>query len=209
MEIGSLSRSLSPRRKIAAEAANLLYTRVEKEYKQAKLAAAKTLGGSFLPTNLEVALELDRISEENEGSTRKEQLVQMRHEALKLMRILKAYDPLLIGSVWRGTVRHGSDIDITTYHSDPNDVLKTLGKNKIEALRTEWTAVTKHGKRKASFHIYLELPGKERAEIVVRNPEEAQHMEECEIFGDRIKGLHSDELEKLLKENPTQRFLPS
>jgi len=76
------------RRKIAREAANLLYHGIEKEYKQAKLRAAEVLGINVLPTNLEVAIELDKIAEENEGATRWERLVQMRQEALKLMKIL-------------------------------------------------------------------------------------------------------------------------
>jgi hypothetical protein len=64
--------------RVAREAATLLYFGAEKEYKQAKLKAAKTFGVHFLPTNLEVALELDRIAEEKEGSARKERLVLMR-----------------------------------------------------------------------------------------------------------------------------------
>src|SRR4030042_1294952 len=69
--------------KVAREAAVLLYFGTEKEYKQAKLKAAKTLRTNFLPTNLEVALELDHIAEENEGVARKQRLVQMREGALK------------------------------------------------------------------------------------------------------------------------------
>ena len=53
--------------KIAKEAATLLYFGAEKEYKQAKVKAAKTLGAHFLPTNLEVAVELDKIAEAQEG----------------------------------------------------------------------------------------------------------------------------------------------
>ena len=66
--------SSSLRKKVAREAASLLYSGVEKEYKQAKLKAARTFGGHFLPTNFEVAMELDKIAEENEGPTRQEHL---------------------------------------------------------------------------------------------------------------------------------------
>ena len=57
--------------KIAREAATLLYFGAEKEYKQAKLKAARTFGVHFLPSNLQVALELDKIAEENEGPCQK------------------------------------------------------------------------------------------------------------------------------------------
>jgi predicted nucleotidyltransferase len=196
------------RRRVAREAATLLYFRAEKEYKQAKLKAAKTFGVRFLPTNLEVALELDRIAEENEGSTRKERLIQMRTEALKTMKILEAHRPLLIGSVWRGTIRRGSDIDIALHHDSPGEIVNLLKANGFEISKTEWITVTKRGKTETSFHVYTETPAKHRIEIVVRTSEEAGRKRKCEIFGDEIKGLTIRELEKVLGENPRQQFIP-
>jgi predicted nucleotidyltransferase len=195
--------------KIAREAAVLLYFGAEKEYKQAKLKAAKTLGSHFLPTNLEVALELDRIAEENEGAARKERLSQMRLEGLKIMKILEAYKPLLIGSVWRGTIRRGSDIDIAVYNDAPSEIVNLLNAKGFEASKTEWTTVTKKGKIESAFHIYIEAAGSQRVEIVVRDREEANRKRKCEVFGDEIRGLNLHELEKLLKENPAQKFIPS
>jgi len=201
--------SLRLRKRIAREAASLLYFGVEKEYKQAKLKAAKIVRSKFLPTNLEVALELDKIAEENEGPTRKERLIQMRKEALRLMQVLKAYRPLLIGSVWRGTICYDSDVDIVVYHDEPEDILKILKQNNLKIMQAEWVAVTKKGKRKGSFHIYAELPTKEKAEIKIVQSLEAFIKEKCEIYGDEITGLSVQKLEKLLKENPAQRFVPS
>jgi predicted nucleotidyltransferase len=194
--------------KIAREAATLLYFGAEKEYKQAKLKAAKTLGIHFLPTNLEVAIELDKIAEANEGPAKKERLIQMRKETLKIMKTLKEYGPFLIGSVWRGTIRQGSDIDIALYHDVPGEILNLLKKNNIKISKTDWTTATKKGKPEASFHIYVETSGKQRAEIVVRSSEEAGRKRKCEIFGDELKGLNIKELERLLKENPAQKFIP-
>ena len=201
--------SLRLRKRVAREAASLLYFGVEKEYKQAKLKAAKIVQFKFLPTNLEVALELDKIAEENEGPARKERLIQMRKEALRLMQVLKAYRPLLIGSVWRGTICYDSDVDIVVYHDEPEDILKILKQNNLKIMQAEWVAVTKKGKRKASFHIYAELPAKEKAEIKIVQSSEAFMKEKCEIYGDEITGLSVQKLEKLLKENPAQRFVPS
>jgi len=195
--------------KIAREAATLLYFGAEKEYKQAKLKAAKTLGVYFLPSNFEVALELDKIAEENEGPARKERLIQMRKEALKLMATLKKYGPILIGSVWRGTIHQGSDIDIALYHDVPDEILNVLKKSGIKISKTEWTTATKRGKPEASFHIYVQTAGKQMAELVVRSSEEARHRRKCEIFGDELKGLNIQELAKLLKENPAQKFIPA
>ena len=195
--------------RVAREAATLLYFGAEKEYKQAKEKAAKTLGAHFLPSNLEVALELDKIAEENEGAKRKERLIQMRTEALKIMKHLDAYCPVLIGSVWRGTIRQGSDIDIAVYTDEPEEILKTLKAQRVKILKTAWTTVNKRGITLASFHIYAETPAKHGLEIVARSSEEAGKKRKCEVFGDEMKGLKVQELEKVLKNNPTQQFLPS
>lgn len=204
----NFNNSPSLRRKVAKEAASLLYFGVEKEYKQAKLKATKTSDVNFLPKNLEVAIELDKIAEENEGAARQKRLIRMRKEALRLMKILEEYKPVLIGSVWRGTIHRESDIDIVVYHDEPAEVLKLIKQNNLKVTQTERTTVTKQGLKKTSFHIYLESPTKEKAEIVVRSPEEIGYKGKCEIYGDTITGLRIQELEKVLEENSTQRFVP-
>ena len=195
--------------RVAREAATLLYFGAEKEYKQAKDKAAKTLGTHFLPSNLEVALELDKIAEENEGEKRKERLIQMRNEALKIMKLLEAYCPILVGSVWRGTIKQGSDIDIAVYTDEPEEIVRILKNEGIKMSRTAWTTVNKLGVTLASFHIYAETSAKHGIEIVARTSEEAGKKRKCEVFGDEMKGLKIQELEKVLKTSPTQQFLPS
>ncbi|MCW4008766.1 MAG: nucleotidyltransferase domain-containing protein [Candidatus Bathyarchaeota archaeon] len=197
------------KRRVAQEAAALLYFGAEKEYKQAKVKAAKTLGVHFLPSNFEVAVELDRLAEALEGPVRKERLISMRIEALKIMKILRDYCPLLIGSVWRGTIRRESDIDIAVYHDVPDEILRILRENGVKVTKTEWITTTKKGKPEESYHIYAETSSKQRVEIVVRRTEEAKRKRKCEIFGDELKGLNIQELERLLKENPSQKFIPA
>ena len=195
--------------RVAREAATLLYFGAEKEYKQAKEKAAETLGTHFLPSNLEVALELEKIAEENEGSKRTERLIQMRKEALNIMKLLDVYCPVLIGSVWRGTIKHGSDIDIAVYVDDPGVIVNVLKAEGVKVFKTSWTTVNKHGATLESFHIYGETPAKHGLEIVARSKEEAGKKRKCEIFGDEMKGLNIKELKKVLDNNPTQQFIPS
>jgi predicted nucleotidyltransferase len=201
--------SASLREKVAREAATLLYAGMEKEFKQAKLKASKTFRTHFLPTNLEVALEIDKLAGEREGSAREERLVKMRKDALELMWILKDYSPLLIGSVWRGTIHYASDIDIVACHDEPTNILNVLKQNRVQIIQTESVAVTKGGKRKGSFHIYAALPDEEKAEIKVMSRAEASREEKCEIYGDQIRGLRIEELAEMLQKDPLQRFLPS
>jgi len=194
--------------RVVREAATLLYFGAEKEYKQAKEKAAETLGTHFLPSNLEVALELNKIAEENEGLKRKERLVEMRKEALEIMKLLNSYSPVLIGSVWRGTIKHGSDIDISVYVDDPELVVSVLKAEGVRVLKTSWTTVNKHGATLESFHIYGETSTNNGLEIVARSKEEAGKKRKCEIFGDELKGLNINELKKVLDNNQTQQFTP-
>jgi predicted nucleotidyltransferase len=202
------SNTLRLRKRIAREAANFLYSGCEKEYRQAKLKASKTLGSRNLPTNLEVAVELDRIAEESEGSARQDRLIRMRKEALSLMQILRNYNPLLVGSVWRGTIHHDSDIDIVVYYDQFDEALKILAQNRVRIIQARRVVVTKKGKRKGAFHVLVETPTGEKAEIRVASLEEAAVRVRCEIYGDQVVGLRTAELERVVKENPTERFIP-
>jgi predicted nucleotidyltransferase len=195
--------------RVAREAATLLYFGAEKEYKQAKTKAAQTFGAHFLPSNLEIALELDKIAEENEGAKRKERLIQMRKEALEVMRLLGGFWPVLIGSVWRGTIKQGSDIDIAIYTDKTEEILSVLKAGGVRVLKKAWTTVNKRGATLESFHIYAETTSKHGLEIVARSREEAGKKRKCETFGDELKGLNIKELEKVLESNPAQQFIPS
>jgi predicted nucleotidyltransferase len=185
------------RRRVAREAATLLYTSQEKEYKQAKMRAAETLGIRALPGNFEVARELDKAM-----------LLQMRQEALQIMRKLEAFRPRLVGSVWRGTAHHNSDVDIITFSSDPNAILERLREGDFRISRAEWSSVTKKGEKASSFHIHLVLPSGSKVEVVVRSPDRMGSVERCEIYGDTVIGLNYPQLERVLREYPHQRFVP-
>jgi len=162
-----------------------------------------------LPSNLEVAEELDKIAEEKEGSSRRELLLRMRKEALKIMEALKDFNPRLVGSVWRGTAHQSSDIDILAFSQDPKPVLGQLQKYGYEVTSSEWCSVTKRGKKESSFHIHLVLSSGDEAEVIVRDLEKLGQSERCEIYGDSIIGLSFPQLLKVLKERPLQKFVPT
>lgn len=184
---------------MAREAARLLYLRLEKEYVNAKKRAAETLGLTVLPSNAEVAGELDRMADEIEGKEREERLLRMRREALRIMKALRDLNPKLVGSVWRGTARRGSDIDIYVYSRHPDEVLERLREAGFEVLTTEWRSKAQRDRARSYFHIHL-APRVEGAEIVVKDPSEAEEPETCAIYGDSIVGLAYHQLSALLQE---------
>jgi hypothetical protein len=95
------------------------------------------------------------------------------------------------------------------YSDDSEEIVACLKANEIKISKTERMTLAKHGKIEASFHIHAETSNKLNVEISVRNSEEEGRKRQCETFGDEIKGLKIRELEKLLKSNPTRRFIPS
>ena len=196
------------RRKVAREAAFLIYTSQEKEYKQAKMRAAEILGARVLPSNREVAEELDAIAAEHEGHSRLERLLLMRKEALEIMQCLKCYNPKLIGSVWRGTVHKNSDIDIIVFSSNAEEVVRKLREKGFKVSEIEEVLITKKGDKQSSVHVFLSLPSGDEAEVVIRSPEEETKIEKCEIYGDIVTGLNLDHLKNVLKNDPYKRFIP-
>ncbi len=205
----SRNQRMNQRKRVAQEAAELLYTGQEKEYKQAKLRGAENLGVHVLPSNLEVALELDRIAQEREGKERQERLAQNRRSALQIMQILEDFNPTLVGSVWRGTANRNSDIDITVYANTPKQVVHAIQQHGYTIAEAQTRTTTKSGRERRSFHIYLNFPAKCQTEIVVRNPENVHQKAKCEIYGDTVKGLNIHQLNQVLKQNPQRRFLPT
>src|SRR5262249_4840005 len=119
------------RQAIALEAARLMYERVESEYYTAKRKAAKRLcrracKPEDLPSNAEIRDQIQHFARIHEGPKRTEHLFEMRLEALRLMRLLRAYRPRLIGSVMTGHVRKGSDIDIHVFSDSPGLITDLL-----------------------------------------------------------------------------------
>src|SRR5713101_4722758 len=119
------------RQAIALEAARLMYERVESEYFTAKRKAAKRLcrrgvKPEDLPSNAEIREQIQLFARIHEGDKRTENLRDMRVQALKLMRLLRAFRPRLIGSVMTGHVRKGSDIDIHLFCDHPSLLTELL-----------------------------------------------------------------------------------
>jgi predicted nucleotidyltransferase len=198
----------SKRRQVAREAAELLYTGQEKEYKQAKLRAAKILGIRILPSNAEIADQLDTIAQEREGKSRTKKLVQMRQEALQMMLLLEEYNPRLVGSVWRGTSHHNSDIDIMVFTGNFQEVTSIIQTNDYNITDIDNQMITKKGIKKGALHIHVKLPSNRQAEIAVHNVEDVDKREKCEIYGDNKTGLTTLQLQQVLREDPERRFTP-
>jgi hypothetical protein len=198
---------LDARRQVAYEAARLLYNGSYEEYKDAKEAAASSLGVRSVPSNYEVAEQLERIAEAEEGSDRLRRLMEMRMVAVEVMKALGDLSPRLIGSVWRGTARRGSDVDVVVYGDADQVEGRLSARYPVKERATRSFMV--EGAPRTSTHIKLEQGGYE-VEVVVRPPKdvEAYRDERCDIYGDPKRGVGLGELERLMKTDPLRRFVP-
>ena len=195
------------RERVAETAAKLLYEGKFKEFIDAKKTAAQDLGADSLPSNLEVALKLLEIALEAEGEEYWRRLRRLRETALKLMETLRKFNPRLVGSVWRGVVKPGSDIDVEVDWENPPEIVETLKKAGYMVKDVEPVNVPEPLRIGSLWRIKLEIDGLE-AEVILKEHEAYLNPQPCPIYGDPRKGLSLSELRKLLERDPERLFIP-
>ncbi len=188
------------RQVIALEAARLMYERTESEYFTAKRKAAKRLcrrgvKPEDLPSNAEIREQIQLFARIHEGDKRTENLRDMRLEALRLMRLLRAYRPRLIGSVMTGHIRKGSDIDIHVFCDSPGLLTDLLEQDGLQ-YDLERKQVVKHGEARVFTHIHI--VDRFNFELTVYAEDKAHYVFRSSITGKAIERASIRELEELL-----------
>jgi hypothetical protein len=188
------------RQAIALEAARLMYERIESEYYTAKRKAAKRLcrrgvKPEDLPSNAEICDQIQVFARIHEGDKRAQHLRMMRLHALRLMRLLAAFRPRLIGSVMTGHVRKGSDIDIHVF-ADAVGLVTDLLEQEGYQFDVERKQVVKHNEARVFTHIHIF--DQYNYELTVYPAEKAHYVFKSSITGKAIERASVAELEELL-----------
>jgi hypothetical protein len=188
------------RQAIALEAARLMYERIETEYYTAKRKAARRLcrrgvKPEDLPSNAEIRDQIQVFARIHEGERRTENLRDMRLHALKLMRLLRAFRPRLIGSVMTGHVRKGSDIDLHLFTDSVGLVTELLEREGYQ-YDVERKQVVKHGESRIFTHIHVY--DRFDYELTVYPEDKAHYVFRSSITGKAIERASVRELEELL-----------
>ena len=189
------------RRQIAFLAAQMMYQRTESEYFTAKRKAAKQLGVEYryrpgdLPSNAEIRDQIQAMARMHEGDKRLETLRAMRVEALRLMRRLARFRPRLIGSVWTGHVRKGSDIDIHVFSDSLALVTDALDAAGL-AHEVERKRVVKYGEERVFTHIHI--PDRYNFELTLYAEDKLHYNFKSSITGKPIEKASIAELESAL-----------
>jgi predicted HD phosphohydrolase len=188
------------RRRVAWEAARLMYTREESEYFRAKMKAARRIAGndykpSDLPNNREIRDEIQVMARMHEGDGRTEKLREMRLEALRMMRLLKNLRPRLIGSTLTGHVRQGSDIDLHVFTDSLEAVTAPLEAEGI-AYEVERKRVRKQGEERNFTHVHVQ--DQFDFELTLYAADKAHYVFKSSITGKPIERASIAQLEQLL-----------
>ncbi|MDP6468046.1 MAG: tRNA adenylyltransferase [Pirellulaceae bacterium] len=193
------------RRQIAWEAARLMYDRRESEYYRAKMKAARYIfrgrvKPADLPSNAEIRDEIQVLARIHEGETRNDNLRAMRLEALRLMRVLARFRPRLIGSVWTGHVRCGSDIDIHVFSENLAAVTSALGADGA-VFDVQRKRVRKRGEDRVFTHVHIQ--DRFPVELTVYAVDKAHYVFKSSVTGKAIERASLRELEQfLINEQP-------
>ena len=188
------------RRQIAFEAARLMYERQESEYFRAKLRAAKRICRGWvkpkdLPSNAEVRDQIQHFARLYEGDGRTRNLRDMRIEALRMMHLLEAFRPRLIGSTLTGHVRRGSDIDIHLF-SDTLEAVEATLENSGIVFTVERKQVRKHGEERVFTHIHIADTFEFELTLYAANL--AHYVFKSSVTGKAIERASIAELEQLM-----------
>src|SRR5277367_6659695 len=190
------------RQAIALEAARLMYERQETEYFTAKRKAAKRLcrrgvKPADLPSNAEIRDQIQVFARIHEGEKRTQHLRDMRLEALRLMRILRAFRPRLIGSVMTGHVRKGSDIDLHVFCDNVGLITELLEQEGCQ-FDVQRKQVVKHNEARVFTHIHVF--DRFNFELTVYAEDKAHYVFKSSITGKAIERASIRELEELMKQ---------
>ncbi len=190
------------RQQIAWLAAQLMYQRTETEYFTAKRKAARQLGVEYryrpgdLPTNREIRDQIQALARVHEGPKRLAHLREMRVEALRMMRKLARFRPRLIGSVWTGHVRTGSDIDIHIFSDSQALVTDALDEFALH-YDVEHKRIIKNGDERVFTHIHVH--DKYPFELTLYPEDMAHYVFKSSITGKAIERASIAELEGALR----------
>src|SRR6476659_3622650 len=178
------------RRQIALLAARLMYDRTESEYFTAKRKAARQLGlderhrPKDLPSNAEIRDQIQALANLYEGEKRSQHLLVMRLAALRMMRLLSAFHPRLIGSVLTGHVRKGSDVDLHVFSNNLSSVTSVLDdENRVYSV--ERKRVRKHNEERVFTHVHVD--GRFSFELTLYDEDKVNYAFKSSITGRAIE----------------------
>jgi len=187
---------------VAAEAARIIATEGQHNYHAAKKKAADRLGVSdrlALPSNSEVKEALYRYLDLYGGAAHSENLLELRRTALHAMRLLRDFEPRLVGSVLDGTAGPHSRIALHVFAESSEALILFFRERGIpygqEQRQIRWF----DGAHRAVEVVVTELDGRQ-VELSVFEPVHLRQAPPSPIDGKPQRRATPTEVEYLLEE---------
>ena len=142
---GRINQGQRLRQEVAAEAARILATEGQRNYRLAKEKAAQRLGlpgRSGLPPNAEIEQELRRYQAMYGGTEQPDRLAELRRAAIAAMKFFSPFRPRLVGPVLEGTADRHSRVSLHLFCEQAEEVVAFLHRHGIafsdERRRIRW-----------------------------------------------------------------------
>ncbi len=188
------------RRRVAWEAARLIYTHEETEYFRAKMKAARRLVSaefqpSDLPSNREIREEVQAMAGRAADPATEAALRTLREEALGMMRRLHGFRPRLVGPVCAAENNAGQTIELCVFAESLESLTAALDAEGI-SYRIEQLRIRKRRQEHALTRVLIEGP--RRFELTVYPLTQAHRPLRNAITGQPIEGASISALEQVL-----------
>lgn len=188
------------RRALAQEAARLMAEQGIDDFLLAKRKAAERLGAtdaSVLPRNTEIEAALAEHHRLFEGEMHTSTLADLRRTALRTMKLLREFEPRLVGSVLSGTASAHSEINLHLFADTPETVALKLLDEDIPHHAAERRLRYEPG-RVVSYPAFRFVAGNQPIDVVVFPVDGIRQSPSSPVDGKPMRRADAAELESLL-----------
>jgi hypothetical protein len=204
---GGMTKRSNPRaehlrRALAQEAARIMAEQGIDDYRLAKRKAAERLGATdiaVLPKNTEIEAALADHQRLFESNTHSFTLRDLRRTALQAMRLLKRFDPRLVGPVLSGTASAHSEVNLHLFAEGAESVALHLLDNGIPHRIAE-RRLRYEPDRLVSYPVVRFVAGKQDIDAVVFPINGIRQSPSSPVDGRPMRRADTAELESLLSE---------
>jgi hypothetical protein len=192
------------RRALAQEAARIMAEQGIDDYRLAKRKAAERLGATdiaVLPKNTEIEAALADHQRLFESHTHSSMLRDLRKTALQAMRLLKRFEPRLVGPVLSGTASAHSEVNLHLFAEGAESVALHLLDNDIPHRIAE-RRLRYEPDRLVSYPVVKFVAGNRDIDAVVFPINGIRQSPSSPVDGRPMRRADTAELESLLNDAP-------
>lgn len=197
----SSPRSGELRTRVAEEAARIMREQGVRDYLVAKRKAADRLGvvdRHALPANHEIAEAMAQQQRLFGGTAHHDNVRELREVALQAMRLLRRFNPRLVGPVLAGTAEAHTDVSLHLFAPTPEEVAFLLIEQGLRYRAGERRVRLANGDH-ATYPSFQFDAGEVAVEATVFPEHGLREAPLCPVSGGPMRRARHDELEALLE----------